>query len=71
MKLYYALKKEFIVLLRNKSALIALFVMPAIFILIMSLALKDVYSEYINADLKYIIVNLHLMLLNIYFPFLK
>ncbi len=58
MKLYYALKKEFIVMLRNKSALMALFVMPAIFILIMSLALKDVYSEYINADLKYIIVNL-------------
>jgi len=58
MKLYYALRKEFSVLLRNKSALTALFLMPALFILIMSLALKDVYSEYGNAKFEYIIVNL-------------
>jgi len=58
MKLYYALKKEFIVLLRNRSSLIALFLMPAIFILIMSLALKDIYNEYTNADFEYIIINL-------------
>ena len=57
-KLYYALKKEFIVLLRDKSALIALFVMPMAFILILSLALKDVYKEYSSANLSYIIVNL-------------
>jgi ABC-2 type transport system permease protein len=57
-KLYYALKKESIALLRNRSALIALFMMPAMFILIMSLALKDVYSEYTNANIKYLIVNL-------------
>jgi ABC-2 type transport system permease protein len=58
MKFYYALKKETIALLRNQSALIALFLMPVMFILIMSLALKDVYSEYTNADLEYLIVNL-------------
>ena len=58
MKLYYAIKKESIALLRNKSALAALFIMPAMFILILSLALKDVYSEYSNANLSYLVVNL-------------
>ena len=57
-RLYYALKKESIALLRNKGALIALFLMPTMFILIMSLALKDVYKEYTNAELEYLIVNL-------------
>ena len=36
--LKYALKKEFISMLRNPSALLPLFIMPMIFILIMSLA---------------------------------
>ena len=58
MRLFYALKKECIALLRNRSALIALFAMPAMFILIMSLALKDVYSEYTNANFEYVIVDL-------------
>ncbi len=57
MKLFYALKKEFIILFRNKSALLSLFLMPAIFILIMSLAQKDIYKEYTHANIKYIIVN--------------
>jgi len=35
------LAKEFILILRDRHALAALFIMPAIFILIMSLALKD------------------------------
>ncbi len=39
------LKKEILLLLRDRHALAALFVMPAIFILIMSLALKDVFNE--------------------------
>ncbi len=58
MKFYYALKKESIALLRNRSALLALFIMPMIFILILSLALKDVYKEYSSASLSYLIVNL-------------
>ena len=58
MKFYYALKKESIILLRNRSALAALFIMPMMFILILSLALKDVYKEYSNASLSYLIVNL-------------
>ncbi|MCF6244829.1 MAG: ABC transporter permease [Sulfurovum sp.] len=57
MKLYYALKKEFLILWRNKSALLSLFLMPAIFILIMSLAQKDIYKEYTNANITYTIVN--------------
>lgn len=37
--------KEFLLVLRDKHALAALFVMPAVFILIMSLALKDAFNE--------------------------
>ena len=58
MKFYYAIKKESIALLRNRSALAALFIMPMMFILILSLALKDVYKEYSKASLSYLIVNL-------------
>lgn len=57
MKLYYALKKEFTILFRNKHALGALFLMPVLFILVMSLALKDVYKEYTDAKITYIIVD--------------
>jgi ABC-2 type transport system permease protein len=37
--------KEFLLVARDKHALAALFIMPAVFILIMSLALKDVLNE--------------------------
>jgi len=37
--------KEFLLVLRDKHALAALFIMPAVFILIMSLALKDAFNE--------------------------
>ena len=37
--------KEFLLVLRDKHALAALFIMPAVFILIMSLALKDTFNE--------------------------
>lgn len=37
--------KEFLLVLRDKHALAALFVVPAVFILIMSLALKDAFNE--------------------------
>ncbi len=39
------LKKEFTLILRDKHALAALFIMPAIFILIMSLALQDAFKS--------------------------
>ena len=37
--------KEFLLVFRDKHALAALFIMPCVFILIMSLALKDVFNE--------------------------
>ena len=39
------LKKEFTLILRDKHALAALFIMPSIFILIMSMALKDTFNS--------------------------
>ncbi len=42
------LKKEFSLVFRDKHALAALFIMPAIFILIMSMALKDTFSGNIS-----------------------
>ena len=38
-------KKEFLLVLRDRHALMALFIMPAIFILIMSVAMRDVFSQ--------------------------
>jgi len=38
------IKKEFLLVLRDKQALMALFIMPAIFILIMSVAMRDIFS---------------------------
>jgi ABC-2 type transport system permease protein len=38
-------KKEFLLVLRDKHALMALFVMPALFILIMSVALRDKFAQ--------------------------
>lgn len=51
------LSKEFILVLRDKHALAALFIMPAIFILIMSLALKDTFNNE-RVLLKYAVVDL-------------
>jgi ABC-2 type transport system permease protein len=48
--------KEFILVLRDKHALAALFIMPAIFILIMSMALKDTFNSE-RALLNYAIVD--------------
>lgn len=39
------IKKEFLLVLRDKQALLALFVMPAIFILIMSVAMRDQFTS--------------------------
>lgn len=45
MRFLLMLKKEFIVISRDTHALLALFVMPLIFILIMSLATKELFNE--------------------------
>ncbi len=39
------IKKEFLLVFRDKHALMALFIMPAIFILIMSVAMRDIFSQ--------------------------
>ncbi len=38
-------KKEFLLVLRDKKALMVLFIMPAIFILIISVAMRDVFTQ--------------------------
>ncbi|MFA7082958.1 MAG: ABC transporter permease [Arcobacteraceae bacterium] len=49
---YYILKKEFRLIFRDIHALLVLFLMPAAFILIMSLALKNSYSNTLEVPLK-------------------
>ena len=39
------IKKEFLLVFRDKHALMALFIMPAIFILIMSVAMRDIFTQ--------------------------
>ena len=39
------IKKEFLLVLRDRHALVALFIMPAVFILIMSVALKEQFNQ--------------------------
>lgn len=51
-------RKETLALLRDRHGLAALFLMPAIFILVMSLALRDAFVPGIAADLGYAIVDL-------------
>jgi len=48
--------KEFLLVSRDRHALAALFLMPAVFILIMSLALKDVFNEK-KAMIEYAVVD--------------
>jgi len=48
--------KEFILIMRDKHALAALFIMPSIFILIMSMALKDTFGND-HALLNYTIID--------------
>jgi ABC-2 type transport system permease protein len=54
--LFALIKKELLALTRDLHGLTALFLMPVIFIIIMSLALKDVYSPAIKS-LPYIVDN--------------
>ncbi len=52
------IRKEFLVLGRDVHSLAVLFLMPAIFILIMSLALKDVFSEDSGDHLSFAVVDM-------------
>ncbi|AXK49075.1 ABC transporter [Aliarcobacter trophiarum LMG 25534] len=53
---YHILKKEFKLIFRDIHALLVLFIMPLVFILIMSIALKNSYSQTIETKLKVAIV---------------
>ncbi|MDR7306079.1 ABC transporter permease [Rhodoferax saidenbachensis] len=56
--MFFALaKKELLALSRDLHGLAALFLMPMVFIVVMSMALKDVYSPRVQA-LRYAVVNL-------------
>ncbi len=50
--LFHLVYKDFLVVLRDKNALAALFIMPAAFIIIMSLSLQTKFEERSIATLK-------------------
>jgi ABC-2 type transport system permease protein len=56
-KLLAAVSKEIRVILRDKEALLILFVMPVVFVLIMSLALQDAFSERAGVRFSVLIVD--------------
>jgi ABC-2 type transport system permease protein len=50
-------RKEFIALLRDKHGLLALFAMPAVFVLVMSLALRDGFTPAVGTQLQYAVLD--------------
>lgn len=50
--------KETIALLRDRHGLLALFIMPTIFILVMTMALRDAFSPGVTIDVSYSVVDL-------------
>ena len=57
-RLFALWKKEWLALWRDKHGLLALFLMPAIFILVMSLALQDAFAPDRPLDLGYAVADL-------------
>lgn len=56
-KIFMGILKEFWLLKRDIHALLVLFVMPALFILIMSLAMRDAFAEHSAIHIKAIILD--------------
>lgn len=56
-KIFYILKKEFLVMGRDVHSLAVLFIMPVAFILIMSLAMRDLFETQAVNQIKILIVN--------------
>jgi ABC-2 type transport system permease protein len=56
-KLLYTLKKEFLLIIRDVHAVAVLFVMPALFIMIMSLAMRDLFEFHNTAHIDVLVVN--------------
>ncbi len=56
-KLLYTLKKEFRLITRDIHAVTVLFVMPAVFIMIMSLAMRDLFELHSDVSIDVLAVN--------------
>ncbi len=56
-KILYILKKEFLVMGRDVHSLLVLFIMPVAFILIMSLAMRDLFDTHGVNQIKILVVN--------------
>ena len=56
-KLLYTLKKEFRLITRDVHAVTVLFVMPAVFIMIMSLAMRDLFDLHSSVSIDVLAVN--------------
>jgi len=56
-KIYYTLKKEFLLITRDIHAVAVLFVMPAVFIMIMSLAMRDLFELHNTVHIDVLVVN--------------
>ena len=56
-KLLYTLKKEFRLITRDIHAVTVLFVMPAVFIMIMSLAMRDLFELHSSVNIDVLTVN--------------
>ena len=57
MPLFALVTKEWKLLLRDWHALLLLFAMPAVFILVMSLALQNKFAEQQGVNIHYYLVN--------------
>ena len=56
-KIFYILKKEFLVMGRDVHSLAVLFIMPVAFILIMSMAMRDLFETHAVMQIKILFVN--------------
>ena len=56
-KIFYILKKEFLVMGRDVHSLAVLFIMPVAFILIMSLAMRDLFETHGVNQIDILVVN--------------
>ena len=56
-KFFYVLKKEFLLIIRDIHAVTVLFIMPAVFIMIMSLAMRDLFELHGTVAIDVLSVN--------------
>jgi ABC-2 type transport system permease protein len=56
-KMFYTLKKEFLLITRDIHAVTVLFVMPAVFIMIMSLAMRDLFDLHHTVNIDVLAMN--------------